>query len=173
MPAEPKRIKPGQLPKQVTTADLAVLLGITAMRVKQLVAEGVVPRAAPGRFDLAEAVQAYIKYKSGLAERQTQTKSADALRDQRAEEIALRNEARKRSLIPLTEAVEAVEKVTGAFLAAVSGLPARITRVPRERERIEAICDEERLRLTDLFAEQGKALRTGVGTAEADLEDDA
>lgn len=41
---------------------IASLLLITPRRVQQLAKEGVIPRATPGEYELAPAVQGYVKY---------------------------------------------------------------------------------------------------------------
>lgn len=46
--------------KEVTTTQLASVLGLTARRVRQLTQDGVVTSSSPGKYILADAVQAYI-----------------------------------------------------------------------------------------------------------------
>lgn len=170
--AETKRS--GSLPAIVNRTEMAIHLGVTMQWVGQLAEQGVLIRAeGRGKFKFSESVQAFIKHKMASAERQNQSTSADALRETRAQEIAIKIAKQERDLIPLEEALAAYDEATGIYLESISGLPARMTRVPRERQRLEAICDEERLRLSDRFAERGKALRTGVEPAQADAEDDA
>src|SRR3954462_9572502 len=45
-----------------STGELAFLLDVTPRRVQQLVAEGVIPKADRGRFDLAAAVRAHCAH---------------------------------------------------------------------------------------------------------------
>ncbi|QKC91034.1 hypothetical protein EB230_23465 [Mesorhizobium sp. NZP2234] len=71
------------------------------------------------------------------------------------------------------EAVAALDRVTGDFLQAIGGLPARITREPRERQRIEAIIDTGRQRLSDKFDEMSNNLRAGLPDDEPDDEEDS
>lgn len=166
--------KTAPLPKNVSLSALAALLGLTTRWVTKLVEAGTLPPPS-GRsaYDLDACVKGYIASLKATAERAKDTSSADKLRDRREQEIALRMATKERGLIPLDDAVAAYDYATGEYLTSVSTLPARITRNPRERQRIESICDAERLRLSDRFAKRGKALRTGEPVAEAGDEDDA
>lgn len=164
----------GRIPVVCNLTEMAIALGLTMRRVQQLRDEGVLVLAETrNQLKFPESVQAYLQFKIAGVERQAQSSSADALRDRRAEEIAIKIAKQERDLIPLEEAVAAVDGMAGVFLESISGLPARMTRVPRERQRLEQICDEERLRLSDRFAERSTALRTGVDPSEADGEDNA
>lgn len=41
-------------------SEIAAILGLTTRRVSQLVAEGIIPRASRGKYDLASACKSYI-----------------------------------------------------------------------------------------------------------------
>ena len=165
----------GAVPEFVSTMDLADLLGFTTAHIRSLSREGVLPKADRGKFDLAAAVQSFVKWKAATSERTSgaQSTSADNLRDQRAHEITIKIAQRERELIPLADAIESHDEVTGEFLASLSSLPARISGVLRERQRLESIFDQERLRLSDRFGKSRKALVSGQPAAEANAEDDA
>ena len=49
---------------EVSTTELATVLGVTARRVQQMAQDGTVPTARKGRFLLAESVQRYIEFLS-------------------------------------------------------------------------------------------------------------
>lgn len=49
---------------EVSTTELACILGITARRVQQMAQDGTLPTVRKGRFLLAESVQRYIKFLS-------------------------------------------------------------------------------------------------------------
>ena len=46
--------------RNVTTTELALILGITGRRVQQLTQDGVLTTVSRGKFVLSDAVQAYI-----------------------------------------------------------------------------------------------------------------
>ncbi|QPC87134.1 hypothetical protein GA830_10550 [Mesorhizobium sp. NBSH29] len=164
----------GNIAPVVNRTEMAIHLGVTIQWIGKLAEEGVLIRAdGRGKFQFSESVQSFIRHKTASIERQSQSTSADALRDQRAHEISIKIARQERDLIPLDDAMAVTEKLVGIFLESISGLPARMTRVPRERQRFEAICDEERLRLSDRFGELAKTVRTGIDSSETLSEDNA
>ncbi|MGE1076341.1 hypothetical protein ACQJ22_27865, partial [Pseudomonas fragariae (ex Marin et al. 2024)] len=90
-------------------------------------------------------------YSKEGAIKKTGTESLDDLRKEKALDIRLARARKDREVIALDEALSAVEELTGMYVASLSGLPAQITGVPRERQRLNDIFDAERLRLTDRF----------------------
>lgn len=152
----------------------ARLLMISEERIRQLVKQGYVPVSEKrGHVQLVGSVQGYIRFLKD-DERRSSKSAADArVRDARAAEIERRMAREDRDIIMLEEAMAAYDFATGLYLESVSGLPARMTRNVSERRRLEAICDGERQRLADRFAEGASALRTGSTAADTDDEDDA
>lgn len=70
---------------EVTTTELAAVLGVTARRVQQLAQDGTVPTCRKGHFLLADSVQRYIKLQSdgGMTETERETaKKLEAMRRQ-------------------------------------------------------------------------------------------
>ncbi|WP_172374038.1 hypothetical protein [Mesorhizobium sp. NZP2234] len=126
-----------------------------------------------GRYPLQAAVRGYIKFLKGTIAGQTKSASSNRAQDARAAEIELRIAREDRRIVDMGEAVAALDRVTGDFLQAIGGLPARITREPRERQRIEAIIDTGRQRLSDKFDEMSNNLRAGLPDDEPDDEEDS
>lgn len=157
----------------ITTTQAARLLMLSDERVRQLTKSGYVPSLAQGRYNLVAVVQGYIKYLKDDERRSSRSVADNRVRDARAAEIERRMAREDRDLIMLDEAMAAYDFATGLYLTSISGLPARMTRNASERRRLEAICDGERQRLADRFAEGASALRTGEAAVDADDEDDA
>ncbi len=157
----------------ITTSQAARLLMISDERVRQLTNMGHIQKVAKGRYLLVAVVQGYIKYLKDEDRKSSKTASESRVRDARAAEIERRMAREDRKIISLEEAVDAFDKATGQYLQSISGLPARMTRNPSERRRLEAICDTERQRLATRFAEGASTLRTGVEAADPEDEDDA
>lgn len=155
------------------TATAAALLMMTPRNLQYLAKDGWVKRAGPGRWPLVGLVQGYVKYLKDETARKTKASADSRVRDARAAEIEMRMAIKTREMIPLDEAVYAADDMAGAFLAAISALPATITRDQRERDRLETICDKVRAGLSSRFAEVGAALRTGKPVDPAEAEDDA
>ena len=157
----------------ITTAQAAKLLKVTEDWVRQLSRKGYIPKAARGRFNLVAVVHGYIAYRDDEARRTTKGAAESRVRDARAAEIERRMAREDREIIALEEAAWAFDKASGEYLRSMSGLPARITRNPSERRRIEIICDSERARLEARFGEIASSLRAGGEDDAADDEDDA
>lgn len=157
----------------VTTAQAARLLMVSQDWIRQLVRKGYIPKAARDRFNLVALIQGYVRYRDDQAQQASRSAADSRVRDARAAEIERRMAREDRDIIMLEEAMEAYDFATGLYLESVSGLPARMTRNASERRRLQAICDGERQRLADRFAEGASALRTGSPAADADDEDDA
>lgn len=157
----------------ITTAQAARLLMVTEDWIRQLSRNGYLAKAGRDSFNLVAVVQCYIKYLKDDERRSSRSAADSRVRDARAAEIERRMAREDRDLIMLDEAMAAYDFATGLYLASVSGLPARMTRNASERRRLEAICDGERQRLADRFAEGASALRTGEAAIDADDEDDA
>lgn len=155
-------MKPKELPENVSAMALAWALGVTTRQVRKLAATGVLRRVGHGLYPLAESIQAYAAWRAGEAERRDRATSTDAVREARTAEIRLRIAKEERKLIPIEDAEAEFEMVTGRFVAALEGLPARITRDVRERLRITAIIDEIRSRLSADFARAETAMVMGV-----------
>lgn len=145
----------------VSSRELAGLLRVTPRRVEQLAAEGIAVRTGRGRYDLAQSVGRYCDALRQIAEAATST-TVNELAAERLKTIRTRNLERERVLITLEEAESVSERIVGAFLSALSGMPARITADPRNRRRIEIITDEVRNGLVDQF----RAIQTELATGE-------
>lgn len=153
------------------TKAMADVLGVTTQHLNRLAREGVVGKVRHGVFDVADTVQRHTGHRVAMEAKRTPAEpSANRARDARAAEIELRIAERRRELILQAEALAATDLIAGAYLESIGGLPARLTRDPRERQRIEAICDAERQRLTDAFARVARDLRSGRSADEAEPE---
>jgi phage terminase Nu1 subunit (DNA packaging protein) len=116
---------------ELTQAQLAALLGLSARRVRTLTSQGTLPRLADGRYGAA-AVQAYIEFARADAVREAGLRQPGGFELARAERMralakiaALEAAERAGELIPL----EVHERRFGAFVqrvrSATAGLPAR------------------------------------------------
>jgi hypothetical protein len=157
----------------ISTAQAARLLMVTEDWVRQLSRNGYIAKAARDRYNLVTAVQGYIRFLKDEERRSSKNAADSRVRDARAAEIERRMAREDRKLIMLDEAMDAYDFATGLYLQSLSGLPARMTRNASERRRLDTICDGERQRLADRFAEGASALRTGEAAFDADEEDDA
>ncbi|CCF19152.1 protein of unknown function [Pseudorhizobium banfieldiae] len=157
----------------MSTQGMAAVLGVTPRWLQSLVKDGTIPSLGRGRFDPTAVFQAYAAFLKEGVTKKTGNESLDELRKEKALTERLNRERKDRTLIELDEALGVIDEVTGMFVASLNGLPAQITGVPRERQRLNDIFDSERLRLADRFAKKREALRSGREDPDAEAEDDA
>ena len=158
---------------ELSRKEIATVLNLTRQRIDQLVKEGFIEKSGRSRYPLVASVNGYVRSLKQAMDGQTKRATSNRAQEARAAEIERRMAREDRDIITLAEAIGAVDEVAGEYLQSIGSLPARITRDPRERQRIEAICDAERLRLSDRFVKASRDLRTGGTADEADDEDDA
>lgn len=159
-----------EVPRKIAAA----VLGLTETRLDQLVHDGTIKRRGKAKkYILRDIVHDYIAFLRDRVTKQATTQTANMAQIARAKEIDLRMLREERTLIDIGEALQTVDEISGELLQSLSSLPARITMDPRERQRVDAIIDTERLRIADRFKQRASALRTGSQDAEADEEDDA
>lgn len=157
----------------LSTQGMAVTLGVTTRWLQILVKDGTIPSIGRGRFDPTEVFQAYALFLKEGAQKKTGNDSLDELRQEKAADIRINRLRKDRELIALTEATSVIEDIAGIFVSYLSGLPAQITGVPRERQRLNEIIDTGRQRLADRFTERVQALREGRQDLDPAAEDDA
>ncbi|RWN44767.1 MAG: hypothetical protein EOR96_00015 [Mesorhizobium sp.] len=163
--------KPSPTEAEVSRNEAARLIAVTPQRLEQHVRDGFIVRSGRGRYRICDVVHGRIKFLEAERDRAA-AGSGDDLRRTKQQEIQQRIAIRDRSLINFDEAMAALEAICGLFLAAISGLPAQITREHGERTRIEGICDAVRGRLSTRFAEVMEAVRAGKPVGGAEPEED-
>lgn len=170
--AKPKAAAAVKVADQVVNqTEMAEILGVTTRWLRQMATEELVPAEGRGKFKVAAVVQAYAAYLKEGATKKTGTESLDRLREEKALEIRLNRERKDRTLISIDEAIGVIDDVTGLYVSSLTGLPAQITGVPRERQRLNDIFDIERQRLADRFTERRKALLEGRADLDPEAED--
>lgn len=144
----------------------ARLLMISAERVRQLSKAGYITIPKRGHTTIVSAVQGYIRFLKEDARKETKTAAASRVTDARTSEIELRIAERKRELIPLEDAMLAMDLLVGAVNKEFDGQAARVTRDIKLRRLIEADVHGAKTRIAD-------ALAKGKGSAKSGVFDDA
>lgn len=163
----------GTADRLIGSAEMSAILGITPRWLTQLVTDGVIKKEGRGQYQISSTVQAYISFlKDGMKEKVGST-SMDRLREEKMKDIQISRLRKDRQLIDLEEALGFVDEVTGMFVSSLNGLPAQITGVLRERQRLNEIFDTERQRLATRLAKKRAALQSGDPDSDAEAEDDA
>ena len=95
-------------------------------------------------------------------ERRSAKSAADSrVRDARALEIELRIAERSRELIPVEDALNDMAELAGMVRSELAGLPARLTRIVAERQKVETEIDGVLSRLSQRAAEKAEGLEAG------------
>ena len=147
------------------------ILGLTARRVTQLVAEGVIPRTGRGKYPIAKAIAGYLKWLQDAKQRTAPSAARERLIEARARSIELQNEEREHKLIDADEAIGALDEIVGIFRSEMDGLPARLTRDLDERKIVEDAVNAIGNRAADKLAQRAAELRTN-GSIEVPIEED-
>lgn len=157
-----EREKPSE-PAGLITLDQAgrLLGGLSAERIRQLIKEGYIPRAQPGRVLMVAAVQGYIKFLKELASKNTKTAADSEVRQERAREIRLRNDERMRTLIPIDDATAALDYLVGVVRSSMNSIPARVTRDIDLRRKIEAEVNAAQTQIAIALGKAADAARSG------------
>lgn len=136
-------------PKGVDVGTLASLLNLTPRRVQQLANEGVIPKAAHGRYPLVGAVRGYVTYLQAQAKGGTPATIAAELAQLRLARARLglqRDEmdfaADAGQLVNPDDCLTAVSSVVEATRTVMQLVPRRYGTDAEDRARLKAICTE-------------------------------
>lgn len=157
----------------LSAPQVALLAGRTDRWVRGMAKDGYFEKDGRGRYRLESIIRGLLRHEDDLAARSSQSAAASKATDARTREIEQRIAIRERELIPIEDAVLAMDKVVGVVSAELSGLPARITRDLGIRKKAEAEVHGARKRIGDALAEMSGAARTGVGLDDAGGGSDA
>lgn len=161
---------------EVSTEDLAEILGVTARRIQQLAGAGVLRRQSHGEWVLPESVQSFMEHRLQSEIRKANrgvAAGADRLKEIKARREELKLAREERELVPLADALFAMDQVAGTLALEVNNVPARYTRDLDERDRLQAEIDAVLSTVADRIAECGAALRADRDADQAEDEDDA
>jgi phage terminase Nu1 subunit (DNA packaging protein) len=123
---------------------IAQLFELTERRVRELAAEGVIPKPHRGQYDLIGCVRGYIRFLKSRALvdasgggdlRHERTRLVKA----RADEAELNLGVRRRELVEIAFAVDLLRDVIGACRARLLAYPTKIAPLVKECESVPAI----------------------------------
>ncbi|MBB4092449.1 hypothetical protein [Brucella pecoris] len=156
----------------VNQTDLAEAIGISTRRLRQLEKEEeVIFSESLGKYRVGTVFQSYATYLREGAVKKTGNEGLDQLRAEKVIDARMTRMRKDRELISLDEALGTADELAGLFLSYLNGLPAEITKEPRERQRLHDIIDKGRLRLADRLGKKIDTLRTGQEDADSEDED--
>lgn len=146
----------------ISAEALGNLIGVTGRRVRQLAAEGKIPKAnAAGRYDAPAVVRHLLaEARSSRPEGALEVARARALEVKTSGE-ELRLAERRRELISVVVADEIIDRLAATVLAELVGLARRVTRDPALCRRIEDEVTAARVRIGEALAKAGGELASG------------
>lgn len=120
---------------EVSTEELACVLGLSGRRVRQLIEDGIIERSSPGRFNLADSVQRFIAAKSRGVEddedRRTERRKAQSemvLKESKAEMAKLELMELQGSMHRSEDVRAMTEDLVFTMRSALLSLPGRLAR---------------------------------------------
>lgn len=149
----------------VSASELGRHLDLSRQRIGQLAAERVIPRDASGRYDLDAARVAYVRHLREAAIASPATAETARLQAAKARAVELRMAREEGELVETDAAVDLFSEIIGKLLAGLTGLPARVTRDPALRGRIEAEIEAIREAVARDLERAETALARGEGAA--------
>ena len=122
----------------VNAAMLGLVLGISRARVANLAADGVLPRAGRGLFDLPACVQAYLRHKLAMAKASDVT--AQSLVAERSRLTKIKADAAEVEARKLAGELVPAADIEAAWLAVAGTVRSRLLAIPtRTAPRIVAL----------------------------------
>jgi phage terminase Nu1 subunit (DNA packaging protein) len=116
----------------VPSATLAALFSVTDRRIRQLADDGVIPRAARGRYPLAASIRGYVKFlgRSGGDGSPAPATSFSAARTRltiaRAELVEMERAEKAATLIPSDQVEAAWIKITSIIRTRLLAIPTKV-----------------------------------------------
>jgi phage terminase Nu1 subunit (DNA packaging protein) len=116
-------------PREIATADLSLLLGITPRAVAKLVDRKILRKLARGTFDAADAVPAYIAFRESVVAEQyglgEYGKARAQLYLERARMARIQRELLEGSVAPLAETRATWTTLAAAMVARLLAIPSK------------------------------------------------
>mgnify|MGYP001767213445 CR=1 FL=1 len=147
----------------ISATDLGNLLGISERRVRQLAAEGRIPKPSRGKFDGPACVRAVLEAARADRPESSLDRARARAIDARAKAQELRTAREEGALFPFDDAMDIVEDLTGIFVAAIESVPARFTRDRDKRADLERVVFDVRTDVSKSMARRRDELMKEVG----------
>jgi hypothetical protein len=154
--------------KIVNLDALIEILVLSRTRIEQLVREGKIRKLAPGKYDLVECVQSYIRFLREDAKINNRDAANARVRDARAKDIEARTAERLGRLVPFELLDELIQGFAGLVRSEFAGMAASTTRDLVMRRIIEREVNARLRRVAEHAA--AKRLRVGTVRGAADAE---
>ena len=154
--------------KIVNAGMVEKVLMLSRSRVEQLIRSGLLRKLAPGKYDLIECVQAYIRYLREDAKINNRDAANARVRDARAKDIEAKTAERLKQLVHVSVLEETIDGLCGLVRSEFAGLAAACTRDLVMRRIIEREVNARLRRIAENA--MAKAIRLGGGGRADDAE---
>jgi phage terminase Nu1 subunit (DNA packaging protein) len=121
---------------EVSARDLAKIIGVKERTVRDFADRGLVIRAGRGRYRLVESVRTYCEHiratasgRGGEDEAKTLTAERTRLAREQAEQVALKNAALRRDLVPAADVERTWTAMIRQARSALLAVPSRIRQI--------------------------------------------
>lgn len=167
----PKKIRPRPEPKvggpNATLAEVCEITLLSRQRIDQLLKDGWITRYGKNQYNLANAVQGYIRFLRDDS-RRSQVSAADSrVRDARAKDIETKTAERLKQLVHVSVLEETVDGLCGMVRSEFAGLAAASTRDLVMRRIIEREVNARLRRVAENALARAVRLETGGKVADA------
>jgi len=126
---------------RLSVAEAASLFGMTPRWLQALVKAGHIEKPARGEYRLGAVCSGVLAHMEARIAAGSKAAAGNRASEARAREIELRIAERQRDLIPVEDAKAVVAQIAGLAKAELVGLPARFTRDPEMKRRLEVEVD--------------------------------
>ena len=151
---------------EVSVEDFARLIGVTPRTVRNYIAGGVVTSGGRGKVRMNPSIKDLIdQAKVARPDSQLDRARARAL-DARTRAAEQRIAREDRTLIPIEDAMAAIEETTAVFVVGIESLPARLTRNLQIRAELEEMVFKIREEVAETIGKRARNLQEGTENVE-------
>lgn len=154
-------------------SDAAKTIGVSDPWIRKLMADGFVTRTKAGNVEKIAVLMGYIRWLKDEDRRSSKSASASSLKLAREREIEQNMAIKARELIPLQDAIAALDYLVGRVRQEMRTVATRSSRDLTVRQKIEAVVDGALARISEGLAEARDAARSGRDPFAAVEADDA
>ncbi len=159
--AQRKKPAPDPTAATITTAQASALLGLSENWINRLHKEGFVGKAGRGRWKLDAVVQGYISWLKDEERRHSKSAAHSRMTDLKAVQLEMKLQRERGELVPLEDARLVLDTASALMTSTIMSVPARFTRDPKERKRLETLVAEALGKVADGLDTKAAELSTG------------
>ena len=157
-----------QPPVALGVTEIEAMSGRTVRWVQNLAKDQGIEKDGRGKYRLGSLIRGLIAHYEEIIERGSKSAASSRVTDARTREIELRIAQQERSLIPVEDAIAAIDLTCGIVNEQLGSLPARFTRDLKLRRQVEAEVVAIRQRIASAVRDARILAETGRHPADPD-----